>query len=147
MPAPAVNSTIDAPSLGAVFLADGSPQTWTNQPLAATEFRGFTHNRVRVNLADVTDAKLSVYVDGTAAITGATLYVEYTTTLTGGSGWAALAASGALSCPIDATGGNQTAAWTAIATLAKADVLLRLVGVGGDGARDPIFGNITLWVR
>ena len=69
----------------------------------------------------------------TAGGTGSVLRAQYTTDLTGASGWAYLDASAGPSVAIDATGTAVSSSVTLTAA-AKADVLLRLVGLNGDGA-------------
>ena len=45
------------------------------------------------------------------------------------------------------TAGLQVSAYISIVNAAKADVYIRLVGVNGDGSRDPEFGKVDLQVR
>lgn len=47
---------------------------------------------------------------------------------------------------ISATG-TKASAWSSIASLAKADVFIRVVTINGDGAADPVIGNVVLQVR
>lgn len=124
------------------YLADGSPQTWTNMPAAATPFRGFTHNVLRVDLTEIDDVRLVTYMDVTAGIVGSFLFVQYTLDLTGAAGWTTIATN----CDISAVGGRASA-WVAVPAAARAEVLVRLMGQGGDAVRDPIFGNTILYGR
>lgn len=151
-----VNHTDSAPSArGPVafinFLA-GALTTDTNQAAAKTEFPGAATDpkflRQIADLRPFRQARLSAYVGSVAGAAGAIIQVEYS--LDGGTSWkflnGLLTTSGGPKVALD--GSTSTAvvgAWAPLADLAKADgALLRLVSTTGDGAIDPVIGNITL---
>ena len=106
---------------------------WPAQPTAVTEFcGGSTSYRWRANLANYTTIRLTAQVVSAGAATAA-LRLQYTTDTTGASGWAYLDSVSGPSVSINATGVTVSAS-VSIDTAAKADVLLRLVGINGDGA-------------
>lgn len=113
------------------------PQTWPNQPAALTEFSGATWTRHRIDLTDFDTFRLAVRVV-TAGFAGATVGVQYSTDneatwLPNGSLAGAVA--------IDSTGAKLGSVVNLPAN-AKAEVVLRVAGLGGNGTADPAFGNI-----
>lgn len=124
------------------FLANGTAEAWTNQPAASTEFDGATNRRLSVDLTNATQARFSanVVASGTG---GATLRVQYSTD--GGGTWTNLDGGAGPTIPVAA--GRQATAFFSIDAAAKADVLLRVVGQGGNGNADPSFTTIELEVK
>jgi hypothetical protein len=118
---------------------------WTNMPAALTEFLGLTIHRTRAHLGARTQAQLIANVQ-TAGVAGSGLRVE--ASLNNGVAWRALEASPAVGpqVAIDAVGVVSSTAITIDAAVRK-DVLLRVVGGGGNGIIDPAFGTILLRVR
>lgn len=133
--------TIPAP-ISLPLIAQGTAVTWTAMPAAETEFNGSTRQRIWADLTHANEVRLVARVPTTGAA-GSQLKVQYSTD--NGSTWAA----DLLSIPIDVVGtaANAKSAWTALPLGAKADVLLRLVGTGGDGVANPSFGVVSLQVR
>lgn len=128
-----------------IKLTDGA--TWTDMPSAVTEFAGATSGRVRADLRGFKYARLSANVGATAGGTGSVLQVQYS--IDSGSNWlyldGLLTTSGGPAAPIATTASTLTAGWVAIAAGAKVDqVLLRLVGLTGDGTIDPVLGAAFL---
>lgn len=113
--------------------------TWTNQPAALTEIFGGTVGRVKATLTHYNYVRLSVNVVG-AGVAGATLRGQYSTD---DSTYAYFDGSSEPSCSLTSTG-RITSSWVALPAAAKADVWLRLVGINGDGAADPLFGTTVL---
>lgn len=113
--------------------------TWTNMPAASTELLGVVHRRTRFSFIDVDKIRLVVRVS-TVGQAGATLSAQYSTDE---SAWSALTTN---TIPIDSTGTKVTA-FEALPAGAKGDVFVRIVGVGGNAALDPVFGNISLECR
>jgi len=74
---------------------------------------------------------------------GARLRVEYSTDLLT---WSGLGATTAVVVPVDVVG-FWVSGWKRVATGAKADVFLRVVGDGGDGTVSPAFGLVSVQVR
>lgn len=120
-----------------------APLTWAAQPAAVTEFLGLTLHRVAHDLSRATQARLSVLIS-TIGATGAALRAQYS--LNSGGAWAGLDGGTGPSVTIDALG-LRVGSWVSLEAAAKADVWLRLVGVGGDGFIGPIFGTVSLELR
>ncbi len=124
--------------------------TDTNQALAVTEFPGaVTTNRAVADLRGAKFARISANVGATAAVAGAYLQGQYS--LDGGSTFlflnGLLTTSGGPKTLIDATSSTVTGPWVAIADAAKrASVVVRIVSTGGDGAVDPVLGQVQLQV-
>jgi hypothetical protein len=116
---------------------------WTDQPSALTELFGLNDRRTRYDLTQFTQARLvaNVEVVGNA---GATLRAEFATT--DGGTYAALDNSTGPNVAIDATG-TVGSGYVNLTAAAKADVFLRIVGVGGDGVLDPQLGRIAVQFR
>lgn len=119
----------------------GAQQTWTDMPSAATEFLGLRNSRAWVNASQYRFARISAQVT-TAGAAGSKLRLYYKTS-DGTFGTFSTAGTTDIEIPIDATG-TVKSAWIALATGAKADVIFTVGGVSGDGAADPVIGNITL---
>lgn len=116
--------------------------TWTAQPAALTELLGVTTARRKFDLRRYTQARVVAYVD-TAGAAGAKLRAQYSTDE---SAWAYLDGATGPSVAVDATG-VEVSAWVDLEAAARADVFLRLVGIDGDGAADPVFGTLALQFR
>ena len=123
--------------------ATGGIDVWTNQPSATTEFPGSTARRVQADLQRATEGRLSVNM-GVAGASGSTLAAQYSTD--GGSTWAYLDGSAGPTVAISAVD-NAVGSWVNLASGAKADVLLRLVGAGGNATADPSFRRVCLETR
>lgn len=123
------------------FLADATQYTWNNQPAALTELPG-SNKRVRVDLTNATEARLSVNVT-TAGSANSQLRIQYSTDqatwdyLDGGTGPAV---------SINSTG-LQVSSFVTLESGARADVYLRVVGINGNGTSDPAFSKIQLEAR
>lgn len=106
---------------------------WPAQPAAVTEFcGGSTDYRWRANLTNTSTIRLTAQVLVAGAATSA-LRLQYTTDTMGATGWDYLDSVSGPSVSIAATGVTVSAS-VSVASAAKADVLLRLVGINGDGA-------------
>lgn len=117
--------------------------TWTNQPAALTELFGLTDRRVPFDATRFTQARIAANVE-VAGATGATLRCEFATT--DGGAYGALDGGTGPNVLIDALG-TKVGSWVTLVSGAKADVFLRVVGVGGDGAADPDLGLIAVQFR
>lgn len=115
---------------------------WTDMPAASTELFGLNDRRRKYDLTQFTQVRLQVNVETTAGFAGAKLQGQYSTDQ---AAWNDLE-NGAGTGPevlVDALG-FVTSAYVTIPSGAQADVWLRIVGVGGDGVVDPLFGLIEL---
>lgn len=124
------------------FMASGATETWANQPSGTTEFDGATNRRLAIDLSSATQARFQANVT-TSGAGGATLRVQYSTN--GGTSWTNL--DGGTGPTIPVTSGLQTTAFFTIDVAARTDVLLRVVGQGGNGFTDPAFMTMNLEVR
>lgn len=111
-------------------------------PSAETEFLS---GPTRRTLADLTDRNYYRWYVGvsTAASAGSVMKLQYTTDLSGASGWTDLTGTQAVST----SGAFNVSAWAAIPSAAKALVLIRMVASGGDGSTSANFTNIGVAVR
>ncbi len=94
--------------------------------------------RTYVNLTGFTTAELVITVM-TAGAAGSTARVQYTTDLTGASGWTALDAGTGPSCTSASTGVKNSGA-VVLTAAARAPILIRPVTAGGDSVASPAFG-------
>jgi hypothetical protein len=79
--------------------------------------------------------------------TGSYLRPQYTTDLTGASGWTYFAESAARLDVDGAAGLKQNFGWVSVPPAAKTDVLIRIVGHAGDGSTPVTFAHLTLHTR
>jgi hypothetical protein len=118
---------------------------WAAMPAALTEFLGLTIHRTGANLAAKTQAQLIANVQ-VAGFAGSGLRVQCS--LDNGATWRALdsAAGTGPTVPIGTVGVIKSPV-VAIEALVRKDVLLRVVGGGGNAIVSPTFGTIVLRVR
>ncbi len=118
---------------------------WTNMPAALTELNGANRSRVKVDLTSATEVRVTAAVSVVGAA-GAAYRVQYATDGDAQGTWAYLDGGSGPSVTIDALNG-RVSPWVTLVAGARADVWLRVVGINGDGAADPIVGNVALAVR
>jgi hypothetical protein len=132
------NDEHDGPDFALRMLAFGSP--WVDQPAALTELVGQTRWRVCRDLTNAHRARLWVTGNYTGAPSSCGYRLQYTADLTGASGWDYL---DGVSGP-GVTWGSTTdyctllSPYVNLVSPAKALVLLRIVGIGGNGIADPL---------
>lgn len=131
------------------FYAPGTASAWTSMPAALTEFRGQTATRIKADLAQYRRFRVMARTTGTAGPAGAVIGVQYSTDE---SSWAWLddggsPVAGTNAAAVDAINTTSVTTWTDLATAAKGDVFLRVVGQNGNGAISPTFGIIALEVQ
>jgi hypothetical protein len=119
------------------------PTTWTDMPAALTEFNGANDRRVKVDMTQFTEARLIVNVE-TVGFAGSSLYAEFATT--DGGTYAALDNSTGPNALLT-TAGTIVSSVVSLTAGAKADNFVRISGINGDGAADPVIGAIHLQVR
>jgi hypothetical protein len=135
--------TAGNPTIGSQF-AEGIPlvflarfYTWTNQPAGLTQFP--EDPRYIVNLTNAVQVAFACRII-TAGASGSVLYLQYSTddtsfnTLTSNQ------------CSMTATGTKLTT-FENVPAGAKGVVYLRVVGSGGDGAADPVFNGLAMWIK
>jgi len=123
--------------------ADAAAVTWTNMPAAATFWNGSHRHVMKVDLTNFTQVRLVVNKQGTAGATASKLILRYRTAFSVTVGDYADIGTSEVSVAVNVTNNVLTTAWIALIAGAKADVFVALVGSGGDGVIDPIFGNIV----
>lgn len=121
----------------------GTNQTWTNMPAAETDLFGSTFSYVYVNLTGAQDYRIVVN-ESTAGFAGADIRAQYS--LDGSTGWTNLDAGGT-ELDVGTGTGIKATNFVTVATGAKTDVYIRLLGKQGNGTVDPNFRNIYLEVR
>lgn len=114
----------------------GTTLTVTNIPAAVTEFPGLYRTKLDLTNADQVRLVARVGVAGSAS---AVLKAQYSTDE---SAWSDLTPTASL-----AAVATPATAWAAVPAGAKADVFIRLVTSGGDGAADPQVRQVQLQVR
>lgn len=138
-----VDITIAAAASGNHFLwtplapPSGGSQ-WAAMPLAVTELYGQTAHRAAFDLTNFTQIRFFANVVG-AGSTNSKLRVQYSTD--SGATWNAIGSISDVEVQINSTG-LRTVAFLNLIAGAKADVWLRIAGVGGDGVASPTLGTI-----
>lgn len=123
------------------------PDTWSNMPSAISFYDGSAAFITAAELSNFTQVRLLINKLGTAGATGSAIILRYNTTYTQNANlWSAI---GTTSVQLAVNNTNQflETAWIDLVAGAKADVFIALMGSGGDGAADPIFGMITAEFR
>lgn len=125
----------------ALIVAVPTGLVWPAQPAAVTEFcGGSTSYRWRADLTNQTSIRLTAQVVSAGAATSA-LRLQYTLDTTGATGWDYLDGVSGPSVSTSSSG-VTTSATVSITAAAKAEVLLRLVGINGDGAGGTCYSAI-----
>lgn len=112
-------------------------------PAAATLWAGTAAHITRVDLSNFTQVRLCVNKLAAAGGASSKLILRYWTSYTQTA--ATFVDIGASEVSVAANGVNTyvNSAWINLAAGAKADVFLAVVGSGGDGVLDPVFGQIV----
>jgi len=118
------------------------PWAWDNMPAANTFLFGSHRHVTRLSLSGFTQCRIVVNVQ-TAAATNAKLILRYkaTTFSTTVTDYSDIGTS-EVSVVVDASNSVVSSSWIPLASGAKADVFVTVVGYGGNGATDPVFGTI-----
>jgi hypothetical protein len=116
--------------------------TWTNMPLAATFLSGSHRHILKVDLTNFTQVRLIVNKQGTAGAAASKLILRYRTAFSTTVGDYSDIGTSEVNVAVNVQNTVQVSNWINITANAKADVFVCLVGSGGDGALDPVFGNI-----
>jgi hypothetical protein len=120
------------------------PNTWSNMPNTLQFFDSSSAYVTQIDLTSYNQVRLIVNKQGTAGATGSKLLVRYQVT-TGApfteSSYLAIGTS-EVSLAVDTTNNILTTSWIDLASGAKSDVWVALMGIDGDTTADPVFGNI-----
>lgn len=137
-----------APLIPQEFTFIGALTAWTNKNVALQEFLNTNQRRLTIDLTNATQFRIIANVTtqgASASVTG----IQYSTD--GGTTWRGLdngtANTNSTVTLSDLGTGSKVTAWTNLAASAKADVLLRIAGSGGDGAADPAYSNISIQIK
>lgn len=122
-----------------------SGQAWNNQPSALTEFTNSSFpSRTYTDLTNASQMRIVVSMTSVAGISGAQLRVQYSTDE---SSWAYVDAGTGPLVGISTASTTTKGSWVTIDAGAKADVVLRIIGINGDGAADPSFRMVQVQVK
>jgi len=120
------------------------PNTWSNMPNTLQFFDSSSAYVTQIDLTAYNQVRLIVNKQGTAGATGSKLLVRYQAT-TGApfteSSYLAIGTS-EVSLAVDTTNNILVTSWIDLASGAKSDVWVALMGIDGDTTADPVFGNI-----
>lgn len=111
--------------------------------LAALGFLGASHRfATRADLTNFTQVRLVVNKQATAGAAASKIILRYRTAFdVTPANWLDIGAS-EVSVAINNQNTVTVSSWINIATLAKADVFIAPLMSGGDGALDPVIGNV-----
>lgn len=123
------------------FLA-ASSVTWTAQPAGLTELLGNTRQRVKIDLTNATQARIVANIP-TQGSTNAELRLQFSTD---GVSWNYLDLGTGPNVNIGSNG-LRVSSYVNIDASAKSDVFLRVIGINGDGAANPILGTIYAQIK
>lgn len=131
-----------------VVSADETSFAWSNQPSALTELLNTNRYRTQAELGKYEQFRIVWYVT-TAGTAGSVVGVQYSDD--GGTTWSGLdngnSGSNSSETVSTASTGLIVSAWANLASGAKGDVQLRIVGSGGDGVADPAYGTMKVKFR
>lgn len=137
-----------APLIPQEFTFIGALTAWTNKNVALQEFLNTNQRRLTIDLTNATQFRIIANVT-TQGVSGSVTGIQYSTD--GGTTFRGLdngtANTNSTVTLSDLGTGSKVTAWTNLAAGAKADVLLRIAGSGGDGAADPAFSNISIQIK
>jgi len=121
---------------------------WGNMPAALTEIFANEVLRETVDLTYVTQFRLIINVTTLGSV-NAELGVQYSTdsgTNFNGLDNGTQDSNSTVTASLSATG-HITTAWTDLASGARADILLRIMGENGDGVADPAVSTVEVQFR
>ncbi len=128
------------------FLFGGSVAAgivWTNMPAALTLFNGNAGAIQKVDLTNFTQVRLMVNKLGVAGAAGAKIRLLYKTTYDQTVANHLTIGSSEVQCAVDTTNAYVDSGYINLVAGAKAEVFVSLAGITGDGAIDPVFGDIV----
>lgn len=125
------------------IVADSAAATWTNMPSAAAFFMGSYRHATKVDLTSYTQCRLVVNKQGTSGAEASKLILRYRTAFSTAVADYSDIGTSEVSVAVNTTNSVLATGWINLVAGAKADIYLSVVGSGGDGALDPIFGSIS----
>ena len=125
------------------LVADGAGLTLTNMALALAFLAGSHRYAGKIDLTACTQCRLIVNKQGTAGAAASKIILRYRTAFDATpANWSDIGAS-EVSVAINVQNTVLATAWINLVAGAKADVFVTALCSGGDGALDPVVGNIT----
>lgn len=138
-------SAEDVRASPATFILWGSSGAFTNMPAALTELPAVNKTRRKVDLTNYTQARVGSAMSTRGAV-DAEFRIQYATDGDAQTTWAYLDGVDGPKVNIGTTGGKSSP-WIDLVADARKDVWIRLVGINGDGAIDPVPNVVELQVR
>ena len=129
--------------LRAAFTADVA-NTWSNMPSAVTFFDASTAFIQKIDLSGFTQCKFLVNKLGTSGAAASKLIVRYRTTYSQTATDYSDIGTSEVSVAVNVQNTYLDTGWIPLVAAAQAEVFVTVVGSGGDGAADPIFGHIIV---
>lgn len=123
--------------------ADSAAATWTNMPTAATFWMGSHRHVSKVDLTGYAQCRMIINKQGTSGAANSKLILRYRTAFSTTVGDYSDIGTSEVSAAVNTTNTVLATNWIDLAAGAKADVYIAVVGSGGDGAIDPVFGSIS----
>jgi len=119
---------------------------WTNQPVALS-FWLLTASTAahieKIDLTSYTQCRLKAHKRGTAGASGAKLILRYRTAFSQAVADYSNVGTSEVSVAINVQNSLLDTGWINLVAGAKAEVFVTLLGSGGDGALDPVFGTVV----
>lgn len=121
--------------------------TFSNLPAAVGFFGASSRSVMQIDLTGYTQCRLVANKQATAGSAGSKLGIYYRTAFSTTASDYSIAGTSAVEVSVDTTNTMLASSWIDLATSAKADVCVVILGHSGDGATSPTFGSITLHFR
>ena len=126
---------------------DATGVTWTNMPSAITLWNGTAGKVINVDLTNFTQVRLHGVKLGTAGDTNSKLYIRYNGSFTTTASTYQTIGSSSVQVACNVQNSYLDSGWINLVAGAKGNVWVALLGDGGNGTIDPIFGNIYVSFR
>jgi hypothetical protein len=126
-----------------------SGATWTNMPAAVTFIIGAAGAAVTklIPLGSFTQVRYVLATGTVAGASGSKLYVRYRSAYSATASDYLLMGATEVECAINSTNTGVDSGWINLVAGAIGDVYVTVLGSGGDGAVDPVFGTGTIYFR
>ncbi len=121
--------------------------TYTNMPALQSFFNSSSAYITKINLTPFTGCNLVVNKAGTAGVANSFLYLGYRNTFSTTVGDYTHLVDSRPKTSVDSTNVMVDSGWFPITNAAKTTTFLTLLGSGGNGTVDPIFGAITAYFK
>lgn len=141
-------TTLQGPQLNIPFhCAANANATWTSMPSALSFLLGDHKGVTYADLTNYTQARIVVHMRAVAGVSGSKLILRYRSSdSTTATDYSDIGTS-EVSATIDAINITTKSAWVDLAAGAKGDVLIAVMGSGGDGTVSPTIGSVHVQFR